>query len=635
MRYIPRTFILLAILVVVMSWTFLGCGDDDDDDDSANDDDDSGDDDNDAADDDDSVDYPFCTVESDQIDAIIGGMSLREKVAQMYLVSAQITPLFSLPNTKRFVKDLGIGSVFAQPLNFVGFWPSWTAANANAVQELAMSRKNPIPLFIAIDQEGGIPQALCHLTGGTDQPGNMGLGATFSPEDTYASYGIMGAQLRALGINADFAPVLGPMLDPNESSMYTRSFGEDLRSIEKHGPAAVIGLQEQLVIATPKHFPNHSTATGDEHFSLPVNSESESEVRARYFPVWQNAIDAGTDMIMITHSVYEAWEDGLPTTFSKALVTDVLRGEMGYEGLIVTDDMNMGAITLGEWSDHPDVLAIQAGADIVLDGAGDSPPTYAPSDEYLENFPYQVEQQIDQVLAAIDDGRLSEERIDESVRRILTTKMKYCLFESPFVDEDAAGSLVNTEEQIEASYALHERAITLVRNDAAAWPVDATSAPKVHVICARAVLTEMYPDAAWGTIAGSNLLEQVKKVYPAANGEAFGLHPTGRTINRIVKNVQGAAPDLLIVGTYNALYDEEQIDLVEQLLALSYKTIVIAVGMPYDLMAFDQVKTYVATYSNRDLALQVVAEALFGQADTLGKLPVSLPGLYEIGDSAQ
>ena len=579
--------------------------------------------------------YPTCDVDEQEVERIIGQMTLEEKVAQMYFVG--VTLLFwELAETQSLVMDMGVGGVFLRPITGIALSsPEVTAQNTNILQDMAMSRSIPVPLFIAADQEGGIPQALSRITGGTDQPGNLGLGATFDPESTHLSYGIMGEQLSAVGINITFAPVVGLMLSHEESSMYTRCFGERSPEVTRHAAQAVRGLQQNLVIATAKHFPSHSTAPGDEHFILPVSDDDEQTIRDLYLPPFASAIRAGADMFMTTHAAFTALDGSLPSTYSYRVFTELLREEMGFEGLIVTDDMNMGSITLTEVDEHPDVLAIKAGADLILDAGANEEPPYgvAPGNQ---GYAYDVEGQIRAVLDAVADGRISEERINQSVRRILRTKMKYCLFSEPFVDPGEVSEKVNTPAQIEASRDLHGKAVTLIRNEQGIWPLDPSGEFHIHVVCAQALLSQMYPGAAWPTVAGTDLLKEIRRAKPTASvsGKTFDVDPNPFQVAYLVDKARSSNADFLIIGTYNALYYEGQKALVRQLVALNVPTILVVVGMPYDLMAFPEVSTCLVTYSNRDLALETVAKVLFGKMDPQGRLPVSLPGLYDVGWSA-
>ncbi|MCB9479742.1 MAG: glycoside hydrolase family 3 protein [Deltaproteobacteria bacterium] len=615
-------------------------GDDDTQDDDSDDDDDLGDDDDDASDDDtsddddddDTVESPYCEVDEASIDALIDSMSLEEKIAQMYLVNgyfSAILPGSMSEETRHLVQDVGVGGVFGQLASLIGLNPKWTIKNVNAVQEAALASAHGVPVLIAVDQEGGIPQAVNNLTGGTDQPGNMGLGATFDPAATRASYDRMGLELSTMGLNVAFSPVLGVMTDADENSMYTRCFGELTDEVSAHAAQAVQGFQGQLVIAAAKHFPGQTAAPGDEHFGIVTAKQSERKIRKTYLPPFESAIDAGTDMIMPTHAVFDAFDPGVPTTFSHVMLTDLLRDELGFEGVIITDAMTMGGVVLYETATHPDLLAIQAGVDMILE-------LYAEVVEHPDwGHTKDIEERIALVAQAVKDGDLTEERIDASVRRILRMKTKYCLFENPTRDKNAGEDVVGTQEAYDASLAMHEDVITLVRDEDGVLPLNAGTVGKVHVVAPKAIVDEMYPGAHWQNAAGTTLIEQVQAIVPSATGaDFFRTNPKESEVDDLVAGAQAAKADVYIVGTYNARDNAGQQDLVERILALGKPTVVVATGMPYDLSSFDEAPVYIATYSNRDLALQAAARAIFGQAGMNGRLPVSIPGLYDAGWSA-
>jgi len=574
--------------------------------------------------------YPYCHVDESKIDEIMSRMTLKQKIAQMYIVGVSIFPWFISEEDRHLIEEEEVGGVYVQALTGIGIWPEWTAENMNNLQNMAMSHKIPIPLFISIDQEGGIPQALNTITGGTDLPGNLGLGAAFDPNATYFSYGIMGQELAALGVNTDFAPVAELMISHEETSMYTRCFGERTKDVSLNTQQAVRGLQENRVIATAKHFPSHSTAPGDEHFFLTVNNEDEKSVREKYLPPFIAAIEAGVDMIMMTHAVYTAWDPGVPSGFSHRIVTGILRDELGFEGLIVTDDINMGSITLHPWDELPDVMAIEAGVDMVVDCFADKESMFGTAEEN-RRFPYDVEGQINYVLRALNDGRLSEESIDASVRRILRTKMKYCLFINPYADIGTAAQKERTQENIKKSIQLHENAITLVRDHERILPLNPNTGIRIHVVAPAFFQLEMYPDAAWGNLASTDLVKEIRKIAPTTTGDTFVAGPNPVNIDFLVAGARDSGADVLVIGTYNALYYEHQKELVKKLLELNLPTILIATAMPYDLLAFPDISTYVVTYSNRDIALETVARVLFGYIEPKGHLPVSIPGLYGVG----
>ncbi len=614
-----------AIFALFFAMILLtGCADDDDGAESGSVDDDSVDDD--AADDPGEFEYPYCEIDDAQIDDLMGRMSVREKIAQMYFVGAQSFPFIQLEEMRVLIEDIKVGGIFVQPMTGVGLTAGWSAVNVNQLQAMAVFSEYGIPLIISVDQEGGIPQALNNLTAGTDQPGNLGLGATFDPLTAYESYHVMGEELAAVAINAAFAPVAGLSISHEEISMYTRCFGEQTDNVSALTAQAVRGFQKNLVMATAKHFPSHSTTPGDEHFDLTVNEEDEQSVREKYLPPFVASIEAGTEMIMMTHSIYRAWGDE-PAVFNKAVVTDLLRNELEFEGLIITDDMNMGSITLNEWDESPDVMALAAGVDVILDAFRNDPPPFGDVSDY--NWSFEVAVQIEYVYDAIMDGRLFLENIEESVRRILRSKMKYCLFEDPFADVATAKEVLASDEHFESSRRLHEKALTLVRDNDGVLPLDA--AAHVHVVCPMFAQLEMYPGAAWGNIAGTDLLAQVQKISPSATGDTFLAGDLPINTPKLADRAANSGADALVIGVYNALYYEHQINMVERLLELGMPTVVVALAMPWDIMAFPNISTYLATYSNRDLAVETAARFLFGQAEATGRLPVSIPGMYDVG----
>lgn len=627
MRSNKVSFLLFMLaLFVASTFPVFSCSDDDGDDSDADDD---------TSDDDDEPEpvYSFCEADPDYIEQLIAGLTLREKIAQMYVVGVRVVPWFDFGDARRLVEEIGVGGVGLQALTGVGLNPKWTVQNTNKLQRWAQQSSSGLPLLISTDQEGGIPQVVSTLTGGTDQPGNMGLGASFDPANTYLSYGIMGRQLYDLGINNSYSPVVGLLSSLKEYSMYTRCFGDRTEPVSEHSKEAVKGFQEQLIIAGVKHFPGHSTSVGDDHGDLPFNDDTEAEIREKLFPPYEASFWAKADMVMVAHTVYTAWEPELPTTFSSKIIEGILRGELGFEGLVVTDDINMGSITNTPWDEHPHVLAIAAGVDLILDVSGDAEAEYGVHPDN-EQWAIDLVGQIDAIEMAVWSGRISEQRIDESVRRILKTKMKYCLFADRFRDVNGIDQRVNTPEQIEASRTLHEKAITLVRNDENLLPFDCQDGMKIHVVSPGLYQSEMYPFAYWGNYTSTSLRKEIRKLYPGVTGSHFQVQPNQSARQRIVAAAKKAEADLLVIGTYHAFYYQEQTDLVKELLALGRPTVVVALAMPYDLLAFPEAATYIATYSNRDLAIETAARSIFGQGEMEGRLPVGLPGLYEYGHSA-
>lgn len=629
MKRATQLIILTAVGVFMI--LFIGCDDDADEESSAtrplpeglSDDHNDGD-----ASDGDEV--AACTADEEAIDEIMSRMSVRDMVAQCYVVGVQVTPWFDITNAFRFIHDLGIGGVIVQAGTTVGLRPEWTVEAINKLQEYALSRDPAVPLLVATDQEGGVAQTVCNITGGTDMPGNMALGAAFDPAATGRAYAVMADQLHELGINNPYAPVLDIMPGPEEVSMYTRCFGEDADLIADNAVEAVRADVERHIIATAKHFPGHGTAPGDEHAGLTVNDSTEAEIRARELVPFQAAIDAGVPMIMTTHAAYTAWGEGIPTTFNPALVTGVLRDEIGFDGVVMTDDINMGAVTLTPTDEHPDILAFAAGHDILLDVAGDDQPPYG-IDPANAGWTWKLDEQIDLVTQTVFDGRLSLSDVERSVRRILRVKMNACLFDEPFRRTKGLRKRINTDAQIAESFDLHQDALTRVV-DSPALPLDADD--NIYSASVGPLQEEMYPGAFWGNGGATSLFWEMRKLDPDLRGGLFDLRPSVTEINAILAELASDPPEVVVLGTYNANAYEEQSALVNAVIELGIPVAVVALAMPYDILAFSDVDAYLATYSNRDLAVINAAAALYGRAEARGRLPVTIPGLFDAGWSA-
>jgi beta-N-acetylhexosaminidase len=303
---------------------------------------------------------------------------------------------------------------------------------------------------------------------------------------------------------------------------------------------------------------------------------------------------------------------------------------MGFTGVLITDDMNMGAITNYDWPDHPAVMSIMAGADMILDVFDDFSATPTNKEE---RYPESIAEQIERIAEAVLDGRIDPEQIDQSIRRILRLKMKYCLFEKPQVDLGQISSRVNTPQNIATSEKIHEQAMTLVRNDQGLWPLDPESDDAIFVVSPSPIISQD-PAAGWPNIATTSLRAQIKALVPSATGILYDTFPSNRVINRIVNRVEQTDIDTLIIGSYNAQFDTQQQLLIQKLYDLGLPTVLVVLAMPYDLMVFPQAQTVLNSYSSRNIALKVVSKTLFGFNNPTGRLPVSIPGFYGIGHSA-
>lgn len=359
-------------------------------------------------------------------------MTLEEKVAQLFvvvpeaLVNAAGEPAVEQvtaagERTKEALQEYPVGGLIYMGNNLIS--AEQTSSMLRDVQEFSMDISG-LPLFLCVDEEGG---TVARISGkeGFDIPaivdmaeigkmqdagtakGNLGETAGETAYKTAYETGVqIGAYLSALGFNLDFAPVADVWSNPENTVVKRRSFGSDAAIVSNLALALSDGLTSQGVYSTFKHFPGHGATAGDTHEGYAYTSKTLEELRACELVPFQAAVDAGADFIMAGHiSLPEILGDSTPASLSSEMMTGVLREEMGYDGIIVTDALNMGAVVQHYTSAEAAVKALQAGADLLL---------------MPENF----EEAYQGVLAAAEEGRISQERIDASVRRILEVKLK-------------------------------------------------------------------------------------------------------------------------------------------------------------------------------------------------------------------
>ncbi|WP_255259607.1 glycoside hydrolase family 3 protein [Lentibacillus sp. CBA3610] len=383
-------------------------------------------------------------------------------------------------------------------------------------------------------------------------------------------------------------------MNPENPVIGVRSFGENPDLVSDLGVAQVNAYQEENVIASAKHFPGHGDTDVDSHYGLPIINHDLETLHEVDLKPFKKAIDAGIDSIMTAHIVVPALDDsGLPATLSKPILTDLLREEMGFDGLIITDSLGMsGANVVPE--DRVAVEAFKAGNDILL-----NPPN--------------VELAYDSMMEAVETGEISEERVDESVYRILEAKKDKGLFDDPHTDPDAIEN-IGTDEHLQTADEIANRSITLVKNENDVLPLE--SSEDVFITGPSSAKPGLLSD-------------QLNNKTVEASSLATDTSPSDGQIDEAVANAEEA--DKVIVTTYTANTNEAQQQLVGELEATDKPVIVAAIRNPYDLMAFPEVDGYLATYGFQDVSVNALSNVMAGDVNPFGKLPVTLPDLYEYG----
>lgn len=523
-------------------------------------------------------------------------MTLEEKVGQMMMGG------FDGPqpneDARRLIQEGHFGSIILFAYNDNVKDPVQTAQLTNGLQKIAEQTRLKIPLLIATDQEGGVVARL--TTGATELPGNMALGATRDECLVYQSGEITAKELRAVGIQMNLAPDVDVNVNPDNPVIGVRSYAEKPELVAKMGQKAIEAMQKNRVIATAKHFPGHGDTNVDSHIGLPVIHKSVEELEKVELVPFKKAIESRVDAIMTAHISVPALDPtpDLPATLSKPILTGLLREKMGYQGIIITDSMTMAGVA-NYYGGVPKavVRAVDAGADIILLTSS------LTTDQQLE-----VHQAI---VDAVRNGTLSEKRIDQSVRRILSVKEKYKLYKDRYVDVKKVPKKVGTKKHLKQAENMARKSITLVQNDG---------------------LLPLRLDASesLGIISHISLLDEAKKHHANVEEVVYSsLNPTNEQIEQAVEMAKDK--DVLIVGTYSASLYPQQVKLVQELSKLNKPMVVIGLRNPYDLKEFPDVSAYMNTYGFRSVSLKAAMEVVFGVSKPEGKLPVTIPGLYEYG----
>jgi beta-N-acetylhexosaminidase len=327
-------------------------------------------------------------------------MSLGEMVGQMFMIGMGGTEPDYYVN--KMIRERNIGGVLLFGHNMKS--EAQTGALTESLQELSMKTEPSIPLFIAVDQEGG---EVSRAPWVTPQPAAARVGARGNPEEARAIAERMGRELLRAGVNTDLAPVVDTGFG---AAIGTRSFGEDPELVAEMGAAAVEGFKAAGVVSAAKHFPNHGPATADSHERLPVVDHDLATIRSYDLPPFEAAVAAGVPMVMVGHLLYPAIDPERPASLSPEAV-GMLRAELGFDGVVITDDLAMAGASGGGPPARAAVEAVKAGADLLI----------------ISSVPRQQADAYDAVVAAVESGEVSRERIRLSVERLLKVKEGYSL----------------------------------------------------------------------------------------------------------------------------------------------------------------------------------------------------------------
>src|SRR2546423_1035899 len=522
---------------------------------------------------------------------VVGPMSLERKAGQLMSVAFHGTTVTS--SLEAMIRDRGIGGVILYSENFTD-----AAGLAKLVADLDQIARDArsLPLFFEIDQEGG--PVIRINKGATILPGQMALAATADPERSVRTAAtVTAAELRALGVNWNFAPVADVNDEPTNPIISNRSFSSDPARVSSFVTAAVQAYAAAGFFCCAKHFPGHGSTTTDSHTGLPKIEADRATLDRIELPPFRAAIAAGVPAIMSAHIVVPALDPTpeLPVTLSRTVMTDLIRRTLGFQGLVVTDDLEMGALKdVGEAA--AGLRAIQAGADYLL----------FRFDETAQLEGHRL------ITEAVRSGSVSTARLDESVRRLVDAKRRFGILDGRR-DQSAPDLAANARTALD----LARGATTLLRNRAGVLPLHGRI---LAVSPTNADISFFEGQPTLGSVIAARR--------PDAVAQSLPLHPSASEINRAVSASRAA--DVVVVGTTNLFAYPEQVDLVNAL-AKEKPVAVVALRGPYDILSVPDIPAYLCAYDSREPSLTAAAEGLFGGRQPAGSPPAIVPGFFSIG----
>lgn len=514
-------------------------------------------------------------------------LSLEEKVGQLMMFGFQGKSV--PPHIKEFITKGNLGGIIHFSRNISD--PKQIRALNEELQGLARKSPGGSDLLISIDQEGG---SVVRLTNGVSvSPGNMALGAANSLELTEQVGAIMGEELRAAGFNINLAPCLDVNNNSHNPVIGVRSFGSDPHKVAELGVAFIRGLQKHLA-AVAKHFPGHGDTHVDSHLSLPVIEHSWERLASVELVPFKKAIEAGVIGILAAHVYFPTLEPNpnLPATLSPEVLTKLLRERLGFSGLILTDCMEMEAITNNFSMAEAAVLTIEAGSDIVL----------------VSHTPKRQKEAYRAVVQAVKQGRLTVSRIEQSLERISAVKKR-------LLANTKKPSPVSLAKSAQVMEKVVQKSLTVVRgeNELPLQP------GPVYVIETAAQATSIAEEKIESTSTLANALE---KAGFTVERELVGLTLSEGEIKKLAK--VAANRPLVIIVSQSAHRHQGQGEMIRKVVDVAGKVVVIGARTPYELTAFPNVTTYIAAYTNRSFIWPQVVNLLTGKIKGEGRLPVIL-----------
>lgn len=548
------------------------------------------------------------------VETTLGSLDLRERAAQtvfVWIPGAYVSTTAPAFDSLAALVEEGIGG-----LNVSIGTPHSVAAKLNALQARAA-----VPLLVASDFETGGPgkrlnrayalPELMPMGGGTELPATMAFGAIGNPSYAREAGRISGREARAVGVHLNLAPVVDVNSDPRNPIINTRSYGEDPERVARLAEAFVRGAREAGLMTTAKHFPGHGDTRADPHLELPAVDADRARLDSVELVPFRRLADAGVDAVLTAHVLLPRilGSDAPPATFSRELLTELLRNEWGFRGLVITDALDMAAARLDWGPGEVAVRALEAGADVVL----------SPPDPRVA---------VEAVATAVEEERLPADRLEGAVRRILEAKARAGLHRGRTVPLEDVDRIVGRGPHRAFADSAAVRSLTLVRDRDALVPLDASKRDRIlSVTLARS------RDLAAGRVMDRVLRGSLRALAPVRvephTPEARYDSLAGRAETADLVLLSTYLPPVAGEGTVDA--PEPFLRFVRRLAASEMPVVLVSFGNPYLLRSVPEVGSYLVAWGGRPPSQRAAARALLGEGPITGRLPVSLPPLHPVG----
>ncbi len=542
------------------------------------------------------------------IQSTIASMTVEEKVEQLFMLAFASD---QLDEARILMGEHLVGGAYISDENV----PTAAAALrlCNTLQSFARSTRLGIPLLLGADQEGTWSVMTAESAMG---PGNMALGATGDPESAYRMYGTIARELLAVGLNVVLGPAADCNSNPHNSIIGMRSFGEQPALVAEMTAAAVRGTQDNGVVATLKHFPGHGDTRLDSHRGLPTVHRTRDELLQIDLAPFAAGIAAGAKIVMTSHIIFSALDPVRPATLSPIILGDLLRGELGFAGLVVSDSMNMHAMKRNYEPADAVIQGFNAGVDLMMLAEEHYDHD---SSQYLKN----QRALIRAVIAAVRAGRIAMSRVDEAVGRILRLKTEAGFTTQALPETDLVGCQAHRATERE----LAGRAISIIRDRHGLLPLD----PSAPLTLVNTTLRSAYAVLTKTRGIGPNQATPAFDVFAAAISESC---ENLALINaEDYSSADQPAEGVIIAVTENYTlpgmdFDRSrQAQIVRALHDIAgERLLVLALCEPYELANFPDIGGYVCAFSFRPCAALAAADVLLRRAEATGRTPVSVPG---------